>query len=191
MPFIQASTPREEHLPATVAQSLRAFPQYGIINNRLESQGQSFYNAGKVDLTRRFSNGIQGGLSYTFAKLITDAGEDIFGDSPLNGVIQNPFDRRPLRTISPSIPPHSLVFNYIIELPFGKGRRFLNQGGLVDRAGRRLPGNRHSPLSKWPGPDAVCRRRTAGLPPARRLSRQLASQRHGTAVLYRQPVLAV
>ncbi|HEV8368434.1 MAG TPA: TonB-dependent receptor [Pyrinomonadaceae bacterium] len=117
----------------TVAQSLRAFPQYGIINNRLESQGQSFYNAGKVDLTRRFSSGIQGGLSYTFAKLLTDAGEDIFGDSPLNGVIQNPFDRRPLRSVSPSIPPHSLVFNYIIELPFGKGRRYLNQGGVVDR----------------------------------------------------------
>ena len=117
----------------TVAQSLRAFPQYGIINNRLESQGQSAYNAGKVDLTRRFANGIQGGLSYTFAKLITDAGEDIFGDSPLNGVIQNPFDRRPLRSVSPSIPPHSLVFNYIIELPFGKGRRYLNRPGLMDR----------------------------------------------------------
>lgn len=117
----------------TVAQSLRAFPQYGIINNRLESQGQSFYNAGKFDLTRRFAQGIQGGLSYTFAKLITDAGEDIFGDSPLNGVIQNPHDRRPLRSVSPSIPPHSLVFNYILELPFGKGRRFLNQGGFVDR----------------------------------------------------------
>ncbi len=117
----------------TVAQSLRAFPQYGIINNRLESQGQSFYNAGKIDLTRRFANGIQGGLSYTFAKLITDAGEDIFGDSPLNGVIQNPFDRRPLRSVSPSIPPHSLVFNYIIELPFGKGKRYLNQGRWVNR----------------------------------------------------------
>ena len=117
----------------TVAQSLRAFPQYGIINNRLESQGQSFYNAAKVDLTRRFSNGVQGGLSYTFAKLITDAGEDIFGDSPLNGVVQNPFDRRPLRSVSPNIPPHSLVFNYIIELPFGKGRRYMNQPGLSDR----------------------------------------------------------
>src|ERR1044071_199313 len=117
----------------SVGQSLRPFPQYGIINNRLESQGQSFYNAGKVDLTRRFANGIQGGLSYTFAKLITDAGEDIFGDSPLNGVIQNPFDRRPLRSVSPNIPPHSLVFNYIIELPFGKGHRYLNQGGWVDR----------------------------------------------------------
>lgn len=117
----------------TVAQSLRAFPQYGIINNRLESQGQSFYNAGKFDLTRRFSQGLQAGLSYTFAKLITDAGEDIFGDSPLNGVIQNPFDRHSLRSVSPSIPPHSLVFNYIYELPFGKGRRFLNQAGWVDR----------------------------------------------------------
>ena len=68
----------------------KAFPQYGIINNRLESEGQSFYNAGKVDVTRRFAQGIQAGLSYTFAKLITDAGEDIFGDSPLNGVVQNP-----------------------------------------------------------------------------------------------------
>ncbi len=102
----------------TVAQSLKAFPQYGIINNRLESEGQSFYNAGKIDVTRRFSQGLQAGLSYTFAKLITDAGEDIFGDSPLNGVIQNPFDRRPLRSVSPSIPPHSLVFNYIYRAAF-------------------------------------------------------------------------
>ncbi len=117
----------------TVAQALKRFPQYGIINNRLESQGQSFYNAGKVDLQRRFSQGLQFGVSYTFAKLITDAGEDIFGDSPLNGVIQNPFNRSALRSVSPNIPPHSLVFNYIFEVPLGKGKRFLNQGGLVDR----------------------------------------------------------
>ncbi len=37
-------------LAGTVAQSLRPFPQYGNINNRLESQGQSWYNAAKVDL---------------------------------------------------------------------------------------------------------------------------------------------
>ncbi|HEY2971240.1 MAG TPA: TonB-dependent receptor [Pyrinomonadaceae bacterium] len=117
----------------SVSQALRPFPQYGIIINRLESEGQSFYNAGKVDLTRRFAQGIQAGLSYTFAKLITDAAEDVFGNSPLNGVVQNPYDRKSLRTISPSIPPHSLVFNYIIEAPFGKGHRFLNRGGLVDR----------------------------------------------------------
>jgi TonB dependent receptor-like, beta-barrel len=117
----------------TVAQALKPFPQYGIINNRLESQGQSFYNAFRADVQRRFSQGFQFGASYTFAKLLTDAGEDIFGDSPLNGVIQNPFDRHPLRGVSPSIPPHSFVLNYIFELPFGKGRRYLNEGGWVDR----------------------------------------------------------
>ena len=62
-----------------------------------------------------------------------DAAEDVFGDSPLNGVVQNPYDREALDTISPSSLPHSLVFHYIIELPFGKGKRFLNQGGIVDR----------------------------------------------------------
>ncbi|MCA1620561.1 MAG: TonB-dependent receptor [Acidobacteria bacterium] len=117
----------------SVGQALRPFPQYGNITNRLESQGQSIYHAGKIDLQRRFSQGVQFGLSYTHAKLITDAAEDVFGNSPLNGVVQNPFDRRSLRSISPSIPPHSLVFNYILEMPFGKGKRFLNRGGFVDR----------------------------------------------------------
>ena len=117
----------------SVGQALRPYPQYGNIVSRLESEGQSIYHAGKLDLQRRFSNGIQFGLSYTHAKLITDAAEDVFGNSPLNGVVQNPFDRASLRAISASIPPHSLVFNYILELPFGKGRRFLNRGGAVDR----------------------------------------------------------
>jgi hypothetical protein len=118
----------------TVAQALRPFPQYSrVINNRMESQGQSWYNAMKIDLQRRFSRGIQAGVSYTYSKLITDAAEDLFGDTPLNGVIQNPYDRRSLRTIAPGSFPHSLVFNYIIELPFGKGKRFLNHGALVDR----------------------------------------------------------
>ena len=117
----------------SVGQALRPFPQYGNIINRLESEGQSIYHAGKLDIQRRFSQGVQFGLSYTFAKLITDAGEDVFGGSPLNGVVQNPFNRSALRSVSPSIPPHSLVFNYILELPFGKGKRFLDRGGFVDR----------------------------------------------------------
>ena len=117
----------------TVAQALRPFPQYGIINNRLESQGQSFYNAFKAELQRRFTNGIQFGASYTYSKLITDAASDLYGGSALTGVLQDPADRRSLRSISPDDVPHSLVFNYLLELPFGKGKRFLNKGGIVDR----------------------------------------------------------
>jgi hypothetical protein len=65
--------------------------------------------------------------------LLTDASEDLFGGSPLGGVLQNPFDRRSFRSISPNNAAHVLVINYLFELPFGKGRRFLNQGGVVDK----------------------------------------------------------
>ena len=118
----------------TVGQSLKPFPQYGRITEHMESQGQSFYNAFKVDVNRRFSQGIQAGASYTFAKLLTDAAEDLFGDSPISGVVQNPYDRRALRTPSPNIVPHSFVVNFLAELPFGKGKRYLNDSSsFVDR----------------------------------------------------------
>jgi hypothetical protein len=71
----------------------------------MESQGQSYYNALKIDLNRRFSQGIQAGVSYTFAKLLTDAAEDLFGNSPITGVVQNPYDRASLWTPSPNIVP--------------------------------------------------------------------------------------
>lgn len=117
----------------TVGQSLRRFPQYRTINNQLESQGQSWYNSMQIKLDRRFSKGFQFGASYTFAKLITNASEDLLGASPIGSLLQNPYDRESLRTVSPNSIPHVFVINYIFELPFGKGRRFLNQGGLVDK----------------------------------------------------------
>jgi len=116
-----------------VAQALKPFPQYNRINNILESQGTSDYNALQAKLERRFSNGIQVGASYTFSKLITDASEDLFGGSPLGGVLQNPFDRESFRSISPNNAPHVFVINYLIELPFGKNKRYLNSGGVVDK----------------------------------------------------------
>jgi hypothetical protein len=117
----------------SVGQSLKPFPQYGQIRNQLESLGRSWYNAGTVKLDRRFARGIQFGLSYTFSKLITDASEDLFGGSPIGSVLQNPYDRNSLRAVSPNSIPHVFVVNYLIELPFGKGKRWLSGGGLSDR----------------------------------------------------------
>lgn len=117
----------------SVAQSLRPFPQYGRINNLLESKGESWYNALQIKVDRRFSRGIQFGLSYTFSKLLTNASEDLFGSSPISGVLQNPYDIKSLKSVSPNNAPYVLVFNYIFELPFGKGRRFLDRGGFFDR----------------------------------------------------------
>jgi len=116
-----------------VAAALRPFPQYNRISNILESEGESRYNALQIKLQRRFAQGLQFGTAYTFSKLVSNASEDLFGGSPLSGVIQNPFDLESLKTVSPNNPPHVLVTNFIFELPFGKGRHFLNRGGIVDR----------------------------------------------------------
>jgi hypothetical protein len=116
----------------TVAQALRPFPQYNNITNVLEHDGQSWYHALQLKLDRRFSRGIQFGASYTLASLETTAAEDLLGGTPFGGTVQNPFDVSSLRVPSPNQPRHVIVFNYIFELPFGKGRRFLNRGGVVD-----------------------------------------------------------
>lgn len=116
----------------SVAQALKPFPQYNRINNILESEGESEYNALQVKLQRRFAQGIQFGAAYTFSKLITNASEDLFGGSPLAGVIQNPFDIESLKTVSPNNPPHVFVTNFIFEVPFGKGRRYIDKGGLIN-----------------------------------------------------------
>jgi hypothetical protein len=113
-----------------VAQSLKPFPQYGIIKNVLESNGQSWYHALQAKVGRRFSQGMQFDVSYTYSRLESTGSEDLYGGSPVNQP-QNPYERP--KFVSPNMTPHVLVFNYIIELPFGKGKRFLNKSGVVDR----------------------------------------------------------
>jgi hypothetical protein len=117
----------------SVGQALKPFPQYNFITNQLESQGRSWYDAGTAKLERRFSNGIQFGASYTFSKLLTNAAEDLFGGSPTGSLIQIPGDSGGLKSVSPNNATHVFVVNYLIELPFGKGHRFLNGGGWSDR----------------------------------------------------------
>lgn len=116
----------------SVGQSLRPFPQYNNINNVLESQGRSWYDAGTAKLERRFSNGIQFGASYTFSKLLTNASEDLLGASPTGSLIQIPGDSAGLKSVSPNNAAHVFVVNYLIELPFGKGHRFFNQSRVAD-----------------------------------------------------------
>jgi len=113
----------------TVAQSLRPFPQYGRINNILESEGQSWYHALQVKFGRRFTQGVQFDVAYTFSRLTGTAAEDLYGGTPLNAP-PNPYNRP--TAVSPNSTPHVLVISYILELPFGRGKRFLNQGGIVN-----------------------------------------------------------
>jgi hypothetical protein len=88
--------------------------------------GSSQYNALQATLERRFSQGLQLGANYTWSKSIgvTDGSEQnpavqALQYYSLNRAVSN-FDRT-----------HNLALTSVWELPFGKNKRFLNQGGLV------------------------------------------------------------
>ncbi|HWR14652.1 MAG TPA: TonB-dependent receptor [Terriglobales bacterium] len=117
----------------SVAQALRPFPQYNRINSGMEALGQSWYNAMNLRVERRFAAGFQFMASYTWSKLITTASDDLSGNSLLNNVLQNPFDPRSVRATSATNAPHVFVFNYLFELPFGKGKPLLNNNSILDK----------------------------------------------------------
>jgi hypothetical protein len=124
--------------PGNIAQALRPFPQYQSINTDccLENLGQSTYNALLAKLERRFHNGLNLLASYTYSKTLTDADSALpaFVSFSGGGSVQNSYNLRNEKSLSYQDIPHTFVVSYIYELPVGKGKKFLNKSGAVDKA---------------------------------------------------------
>jgi hypothetical protein len=88
-----------------------------------------------VKVERRFHNGLNLLASYTYSKTLTDADSALpsFSQFSGGGFAQNPFNLKSEKSLSYQDIPHTLVVSYIYELPVGKGRKFLNKGGIVDK----------------------------------------------------------
>ncbi|MGH9843124.1 MAG: carboxypeptidase regulatory-like domain-containing protein [Blastocatellia bacterium] len=94
--------------------------------------GDSWYHSGVLKLTQRLSRGTTFFTSYTFSKSLDT---DSFGAAGTNASTtgQNPFDKRlDQKGRSDHDVRHRFVFSGVAELPLGKGRKFLNQDGLVN-----------------------------------------------------------
>ncbi|MGB6721487.1 MAG: hypothetical protein WBE72_11875, partial [Terracidiphilus sp.] len=59
---------------ATLAQALRPFPQFGGIGDMYEHDGNWWYDALQVKVTRRISNGLSGGVGYNWSKNLGTVG---------------------------------------------------------------------------------------------------------------------
>ena len=99
----------------TIARSqlLRPYPQFADIRTTT-NEGKSWYHSGQVSLQKRFSKGYTLGLSYTYSNWM-QATEYL-----------NAGDTEATKMISDLDVPHRLSVSGILELPFGKGRRFLS-----------------------------------------------------------------
>ncbi|MBI3209495.1 MAG: TonB-dependent receptor [Candidatus Solibacter usitatus] len=107
------------------SQLLRLFPQYTSVSAFRKPQGNSIYHAFTLGVTKRYSNGLNLQLSYTAGKLLDDVSQTVtfLGAA---GTKQDFYNRKAERSISAQDIPQRLVIAPNYELPFGKGRHFLN-----------------------------------------------------------------
>jgi hypothetical protein len=123
---------------ATVGQALRPFPQYLTIdttNGGGDRIGHSTYHSMQFRMTKRYAHGflIQG--QYAFSKYLTDSDNTAGPMDPLNRSLE--------KALALTDQTHVLKFAYSVDLPFGKGRKLLNQSRLLDAVvgGWRLAGS--------------------------------------------------
>jgi hypothetical protein len=100
-------------------QLLRPFPQYTGVGLSRPGWGNSNYHAWQLRLERRFSGGASATVGYTFSKLISDGGDDVW----VSAGFRNFYCRACDRSLSVYDQRHRLVSSFNYELPFGRGKR--------------------------------------------------------------------
>jgi hypothetical protein len=120
--------------PPNVAQALLPYPQYcGNIYPLNANDGNSTYHSLQIKAEKRVANGAWLLANYTFAKDITDT-DSIQAASqggPSVGVI-NPYERKRNKGVASGDNPQYFSLSATYQLPFGRGKRFLNTGGIVN-----------------------------------------------------------
>jgi hypothetical protein len=102
-----------------------------------ESNGNQRYDSLQVDARKRFSQGLQFQLSYTFSKGMSDA-IGYYGEGGQAGsqsaYWQYLYDRRAEWGPTYFDAKHIFVYSYVYELPFGRGKRWgQNWNPAVDK----------------------------------------------------------
>jgi hypothetical protein len=107
-------------------QLLRPYPRFATVTLYRNNVGHSTYHSFQSRIERRFSGGWTLTGSYTFSKLIDDAGA-VFDSAVLTGPVINyqaadSFNRRLEKDESTGSIPHVFAGGWVWELPAGRGR---------------------------------------------------------------------
>ena len=104
------------------------YPNFGQIEYR-DPLGNASYNGLDLTFERRFSAGLAFRAAYTWSKSIDNDAEhlSVYGS---NSFSQDGRDFKSWRGLSDFDVPQHLVFSYVYELPFGKGKAFASNGVL-------------------------------------------------------------
>jgi hypothetical protein len=120
-----------------VAQALLPYPQYcSQLNGLNENAGNSTYHSFQLKAERRFAGGVYMMAAYTWEKTI--ASSDTTQQTAANwsgawGSI-SPYERQRNKGLATDDVPQILSLTFVYDLPFGRGKRFLNTGGIANKA---------------------------------------------------------
>lgn len=130
IPYPNFTDPAVQQSFMSVAQALRPFPQYQSITTGGQGgdkSGHSTYHSLVIKAERRFSGGLTFQWNYVFSKILTDSDSYDAG-----GASQDQYNRRLEKSIGQFDQTHALKLNTIYELPFGRGKKWLNGSRLAD-----------------------------------------------------------
>ena len=97
----------------------------------ISTRGESSYDSLQIRVERRFGGGFSFLSAYTGSRSQDNGSSWMALSSALPGLPQNSFDLDAERGPSEFDSPHRWVLSYIWELPFGKGKPRLHDGGLA------------------------------------------------------------
>src|SRR6266436_5071927 len=118
----------------TVGQLLRPYPQYTGVQLAGQGSFNSIYHSFQLTVQRRFAEAGALLVAYTNAKLISDTDTLTAWVEPGVGGIQDNNNLKGERSLSSQDVPQRLVISYVLDLPFGKGKRYLSGAqGWMDR----------------------------------------------------------
>lgn len=123
--------------PPSVAQALLPYPQYCAgLSGLNENAGNSTYHSFQFKAEKRFSHGLWLLASYTASKLITSSdsveSSAAFNWTSVYGVI-SPYERQRNKALAIDDVPQVFSLAFVYQLPFGKGQRYANTGGVIDK----------------------------------------------------------
>lgn len=118
----------------TTGQLSRPYPQYTGVKLAGQGNYDSSYSSFQLTVQRRFSGAGSLLVAYTNAKLLSNADTLTNWLEASTGSIQNNYNLRGERSLSSQDVPQRLVISYVLDLPFGKGQRYLsNASGALDK----------------------------------------------------------
>ena len=102
--------------------------------------GYSNFNSAYAQIERRFANGFSFLSNYTFGKALQAGGgigaqgiHNVGSTGNSNGPPQANMPMSEIYGYSDYDVKHRLLFNYVVDLPFGRGKRFAgNVGGILN-----------------------------------------------------------